>query len=83
MLIIVQVLKEKCFKNHGFCSFTNIHKLVNEASNDSARVSRQDRQKNRRFPELIRLQELENSARSLTKKKNKCRYFWYEWCFES
>ena len=78
MLIIVQVLKEKCFKITVFAHSQTIHKLVNEASNDSARVSRQDRQKNCRLPEPIRLQDLENSARSLTKKKNKCRYFWYE-----
>ena len=37
-----QVLKEKWFKSHGFWSFTN-NELVNEAANDSAGVSRQDR----------------------------------------
>ena len=31
-------------KNHGFCSFTK-NKLVNEAANDSARVSGKDREK--------------------------------------
>ena len=30
-------------KNHRFCSFTTTNKLVNEAANDSARVSGQDR----------------------------------------
>ena len=39
-------LKEKWLKNHGFCSFKNKEKkLVNEAANDSARVSGQDRKK--------------------------------------
>ena len=32
-------------KNHRFCSFTTTNKLVNEAANDSARVSGQDRKK--------------------------------------
>ena len=46
MSIIAQVLKEKWLKNHGFCSFKNKEKkLVNEAANDSARVSGQDRKK--------------------------------------
>ena len=46
MLIIAQDLKEKWLKNHGFCSFKNKQKkLVNEAANDSARVSGQDRKK--------------------------------------
>ena len=43
MLIRVQVLKEKLFENDGFCSFTTTNKLVNEAANDSARVSGLDR----------------------------------------
>ena len=45
MLITAQVLKEKWFENDGFCSFTNNKQtsLVNEAANDSARVSWQDR----------------------------------------
>ena len=43
MLIIAQVLREKCFENHSFCSFAKKKKLVNEAANDSARVSGQDR----------------------------------------
>ena len=39
-------LKEKWLKNHGFCSFKNKErKLVNEAANDSTRVSGQDRKK--------------------------------------
>ena len=46
MLIIAQDLKEKWLKNHGFCSFKNKEKkLVNEADNDSARISGQDRKK--------------------------------------
>ena len=44
------------------------NKLVNEASNDSARVRGQEC-KNRPLSEPIRLQDLENSTRSLTKKK--------------
>ena len=31
--------------NHPFCSITTTNKLVNEAPNDSARVSGQDRKK--------------------------------------
>ena len=37
--------KRKMFKNHRFCSFTTTNQLVNEAANDSARVSGQDRKK--------------------------------------
>ena len=33
------------FKNHRFCSFATTNQLVNEAANDSARVSGQDRKK--------------------------------------
>ena len=45
MLIIAQVLKEKWFNNDGFRSFTNNKQtcIVNEAANDSARVSGCDR----------------------------------------
>ena len=65
MLIIAQDLKEKWLKNHGSCSFKNKQKKpVNEAANDSARVSGQDRKKNRPLPEPIRLQDLEDSAHS-------------------
>ena len=46
MLIIVQVLKENCFKNHGFFSFTS--NKQNKAFNDSARVGGQDRKKTAR-----------------------------------
>ena len=46
MLTIAKVLKEKCKKNHRFCSVTKKkHKLVNEVANYSARVSGQDRKK--------------------------------------
>ena len=37
--------KRKMFKNHRFCSFTTTNQLVNEAANDSARVSGKDRKK--------------------------------------
>ena len=37
--------KRKMVLNHRFCSFTTTNKLVNEAVNDSARVSGQDRKK--------------------------------------
>ena len=37
--------KRKMVLNHRFCSFTTTNKLVNEAANDSARVSGQDRKK--------------------------------------
>ena len=45
MLITAQVLKEKWFKNHGFAHSQTTNKLVNEAANDSGRVSGQDREK--------------------------------------
>ena len=52
-------------KDDRFCSFTTTNKLVNEAANDSARVSGQDRKK---LPALgsepIRLQDLKDPARS-------------------
>ena len=43
MLIIAQVLKEKWLKITGFAHSQTTNKLVNEAANDSARVSGQDR----------------------------------------
>ena len=43
MVIIVQVLKEKWLKITGFAHSQTTNKLVNEAANDSARVSGQDR----------------------------------------
>ena len=45
MLIIAQVLKEKCWKITGFAHSQTTNKLVNKAANDSARVSGQDRKK--------------------------------------
>ena len=45
MLIIAQVLKEKWLKITGFAHSQTTNKLVNEAANDSARVSGQDRKK--------------------------------------
>ena len=63
MLIIAQVLKEKWLKITGFAHSQTTDKLVNEAANDSARVSAQDR-KNCPLSEPIRLQDLEDSARS-------------------
>ena len=43
MLIIVRVLKEKWLKITGFAHSQTTNKRVNEAANDSARVSGQDR----------------------------------------
>ena len=63
MLIIAQVLKEKWLKITSFAHSQTTNKLVNEAANDSARVSGQDR-KNCPLSEPIRLQDLEDSARS-------------------
>ena len=40
--------------NHRFCSFTTTNKLVNEAANDSARVSGQDRKKPRDNDSLLK-----------------------------
>ena len=45
MLIIAQVLKEKWLKITSFAHSQTTNKLVNEAANDSARVSGQDRKK--------------------------------------
>ena len=45
MLIIAQVLKEKWFKITCFAHSQTTNKLMNEAANDSARVSGQDRKK--------------------------------------
>ena len=53
MLIIVQVLKEKWLKTTRFAYSQTTNKLVNEAANNSAQVSGQER---------IRLQDLEDSA---------------------
>ena len=48
MVIIAQVLKEKWLKITGFAHSQTTNKLVNEAANDSARVSGQDRKKTAR-----------------------------------
>ena len=48
MLIIAQVLKEKWLKITSFAHSQTTNKLVNEAANDSARVSGQDRKKTAR-----------------------------------
>ena len=45
MLIIAQVLKEKWLKITGFAHSRTKNKPVNEAANDSARFSGQDRKK--------------------------------------
>ena len=45
------------------------NKLVNEAANDSARVSRHEMVKYRPLSEPMRLQDLEDSARSQAWKK--------------
>ena len=66
-LIIAQVLKEKWLKITGFGHSQTTNKLLrslNEAANDSARVSGQDRKKYCPLSEPIRLQDLEDSARS-------------------
>ena len=54
MLIIAQVLREKWFENDGFCLLTNNNKLVNEAANDSTRVSGQDR----KIPPALRTNQI-------------------------
>ena len=61
MLITAQVLKEKWFENDGFCSFTNNKQtsLVNEAANDSARVSWQDR----KIPPALRTNQIAGFGR--------------------
>ena len=41
-------------KDDRFCSFTTTNKLVNEAANDSARVSGQDRKKPRENDSLLK-----------------------------
>ena len=63
MLIIAQVLKEKWLKTTSFAHSQTTNNLVNEAANDSAWVNGQDR-KNCPLSEPIRLQDLEDSARS-------------------
>ena len=68
MLIIAQVLKEKWSKIAGFAHSQTANKLGNEAANESSRVSGQDR-KNRPLSKPIRLQDLEDSARSQAGKK--------------
>ena len=60
MLITAQVLKEKWLNITGFAHSQTTNKLVNEAANNSAQVTRQDH-KNRPLSELISLQDLEDS----------------------
>ena len=60
--------------NHRFCSFTTTNKLVNEAANDSARVSGQDRKK----PPALGTNQIAGFGefRPLTSlEKNKMEYF--------
>ena len=64
MPIITQVLNEKWLKITGFAHSQTKNKLVNEAANDSARVSGQDRKKPPALGTNHRLQDLEDSARS-------------------
>ena len=52
-----------------FAHSQTTNKLVNEAANDSARVSRQESKKKKTVSEPIRLQDLEDSARSHAWKK--------------
>ena len=63
MLIIAQVLKANWLKVTGFAHSQTTNKFVNKAGNDSAQVSGQDR-KSHPLPEPVRLQDLEDSARS-------------------
>ena len=71
MLIIPQVLKEKCgWKFTVFAHSKTTNKLVNEAANDSARVSGQDR-KIPPLSEPITCQDLDDSAGSQVWKKIK------------
>ena len=66
--------KRKMVLNHRFCSFTTTNKLVNEAANDSARVSGQDRKK----PPALGTNEIAGFGgfRSLASlEKNKWYYF--------
>ena len=64
MLITAQVLREKWFERTVFAHSQTTNKPANEAANDSARVSGQDRKLYRPFSEPIRLQDLEDSTRS-------------------
>ena len=71
MLILAQVLTEKWFKNHSFAHSQITNKLVNEAANASAQVTLADKTvKYRPLSEPIRLQDLDDSARSQALKKN-------------
>ena len=63
MLVIAQVLKEKWLKITGFAHSQTTNKLVNKAANDSTRLAGKI-VKNCPLSEPIRLQDLEDSARS-------------------
>ena len=73
MLIIAQVLRVNGVKMTVFTHSQTTNKVVNEAANDSARNSGKDRKIPGRInvllSEPIRLQDLEDSARSQTWKK--------------
>ena len=70
MLILAQILTEKWFKNHGFAHSQTTNKLVNEVANDSAQVTLAGKiVKYRPLSEPIRLQDLDDSARSQAWKK--------------
>ena len=68
MLIIAQVLKEEWFKNHGFCSFAYNKQTCEWLPTIPLGLAGKN-VKNRPLSEPIRLQDLENFAASLTKKK--------------
>ena len=82
MLILAQVLTEKWFKNHSFAHSQITNKLVNEAANASAQVTLAGKTvKYRPLSEPIRLQDLDDSARSQALKKTN-RYmkpWFYSW----
>ena len=82
MLILAQVLTEKWFKNHSFGHSQITNKLVNEAANPSAQVTLAGKTvKYRPLSEPIRLQDLDDSARSQALKKTN-RYmkpWFYSW----
>ena len=80
--------KRKMVLNHRFCSFTTTNKLVNEAANDSARVSGQDRKKTVcarnqsdcricRIPPARKLKK-NNNNRLLTEREGRIGKYWPE-----
>ena len=64
MLIIAQVLKEKCWKVTGFAHSQTTNKLVNKTANMIPPGLVGKIVKNRPLSEPIKLQDLEDSAHS-------------------